>query len=202
MHFQGAPGSSVEVSGSSSSEVAYESVHYKFLATKWVLPFIEDSGVSGPFEVVGQDLFLFVSRCGMLSYVARQGEKIVLIAQESVPFAREIYCDGGPKKNLTGVKDLLIASGPAAIAGDRRLYLSYASQTRPGCLVFKVVRFDLSLAPSIAVREKLDLFQSQCAPDPPTYTEAGGAFAETASHLYFSVGLRPWPGATIQLKPL
>jgi glucose/arabinose dehydrogenase len=168
--------------------VAYESLHYKFFTTKWVLPFIQDTGVSGPFEVVGQDLFLFVSRCGLLSYVARRGEKIVLIAQERLPFAAEIYCDGGAKKDLSGVKDLLITSGPVPTAGDRSLYLSYESQPTPGCIVLKVVRFDVGLGRRIAVRTKHDLFQSRCAPEPITHTQAGGAFAETASHIYFSVG--------------
>jgi hypothetical protein len=186
--FQSAPALSAEVSASPATEASYESVHYKFLATKWILPFIQDSGVSGPFEVIGQDRFLFASRCGVLSYVERQGESIVLIAQDRLPFAGEIYCDGGEKKNLSGVKDLLLTSDKAATAGDLRLFLSYESQPTPGCIVLKVVRFDLSLGPRIAVHEKLDLFQSQCAPQPPTMTDAGGAFAETASHLYFSVG--------------
>ena len=110
------------------------------------------------------------------------------MARSRLPFADEIFCDGGPEKNLTGVKDLLISRDAASEAGDRRVYLSYATQLNPGCLVLKLVRFDIRLAGKIVVREKHDLFKSDCAPDPPTYTEVGGALAETPTHLYFSVG--------------
>lgn len=173
------------------SNEPYESVHYRFFITKWKLPFLNDSGASGPFGILAPDKFLFISRCGKVSVVEKRGDNLVLTQQQELPFASEIYCGSENERPLAGTKDMLLSdvSRTTSKTGVRTVYLSYAFRGPKECDALKVVAFDLKLAPKLIIDNKQDIFTTKpCGPKPVTHTQLGGAMAQSGGYVYFSVG--------------
>lgn len=177
---------------SPSAVANHDAVHYAFKTKTWQLPFIRDSGLGGPFAVLGPDTLLFVARCGTISIVKRNSDELSLQRRATLPFASEIECEGGPHKTLSGVKGmLLVTDKPGTDPGIHRstMFLTYSHEPTRGCATLKVVRFPIELGPDLRIGPKTDVFVSQpCAPAPVLHNEIGGAVAEAGGYVYFSVG--------------
>lgn len=180
----------------SPEQVRVETTQFsEMLVTKWKLPFLKDSGVSGPFVILAKDRFLFLSRTGDLASVNRVGQKMVLDQIAPLAFRGEIFSENTGGLPLAGVKGMFLMP-------DRRtLFISYHFQESEKCIGLRVSKMFLDKE-TLRTSEREVVFQSRpCMPAKNVvYTQAGGVFAYDRSlqRVYFSVGdFGPFPNAQI-----
>jgi len=185
-----------EEAGLSPELVRVETTQFsELLVTKWKLPFLKDSGVSGPFAILSKDRFLFLSRTGDLALVNRLGQKMVLDRIVSLAFRDEIFSENTGGLPLAGVKGMLLMP-------DRRtLFISYHFQESEKCVGLRISRMFLDTK-TLQTSGRQIVFQSRpCMPAKDVvYTQAGGVFAydRNLRRVYFSVGdFGPFPNAQI-----
>ncbi len=158
---------------------------YDLAITKWKLPFLSDSGVSGPFVILDEGEFLFLSRCGKLSVVKQSNGQMALLLQRDLPFQSEIYCEDVNGIPLTGVK------GMHFIRDENTLLVSHHVMASENCVALRISKVHLDLN-DLTSRDREIIFESKpCLPkDQVVYTQAGGVFTEDQKRkrIYFSVG--------------
>jgi cytochrome c553 len=182
-----------------------DTVFYKVIATQFKLPFLKDTGVSGPFELVDDGrTFIFVNRCGLVT-VAELGEVgFHLLSQKSLPNSKNVFCAGETSDpTLTanlGNKLLYGVKGMKLDVSRKRMFVVTHSLADNRCLVVKVFEYPISFSPLIIGKPK-QIFStdkvvqgydnSGGCPKIETLvaTQAGGAMAlDDKGNLYFGIG--------------
>lgn len=163
------------------SSITNESVIYEQRITKWNLPFLKDDGVSGPFTLLSETKFLFVSRCGAVSIVNKSGDRLALERQGDLLTPSDAPLDCAFASLLGGVKGLLV---------DQRrgtAYVSYNVKPNAGCLKLAIVKYHF--ANNWLSRPKTVFISQPCYPEQiAVLTESGGALAEDSrGNIFFSV---------------
>ncbi|WP_297297198.1 PQQ-dependent sugar dehydrogenase [uncultured Methylovirgula sp.] len=185
-----------------------ETLYYNLVATKFELPFLDDSGVSGPFEILAKNKFLFVSRCGIATIAELRSDGFHIIEHKPLPNAKDVFCAGAespaavttrlPNRLLFGVK------GMKFDAARGRLFIDTQSIEDGHCLVVKVFEYPLTVAP-FSLGAPTEIFSSpekipgsqgwfKSLFDCPNIesligTQAGGSISlDEIGNIYFSVG--------------
>jgi cytochrome c553 len=188
-------------------KIRTETVYYNIVATKFRLHFIDDSGVSGPFQFMDKDHLLFVSRCGSVTFAQITDKGIIALKKDELPNRSQVFCanedvnkgltDKLPNKLTYGVKNMKLDTRR------NRLFVSTHSIVDNECLVLKVYMY-LVDAKSMEIGSATEIYSSskyipgyindtnKGCPGivRMTSTAAGGAFAldEENGIIYFSVG--------------
>jgi aldose sugar dehydrogenase len=187
-----------------TSKIRSETLYYNVVATQFELPFLEDSGASGPFEILEKNKFLFVSRCGIATVAELKADGFHVVSQEPLPNVSDVFCAGpasdaaviAPLSNklLYGIKGMKfdVARG--------RLFIATQSLESGRCLVVKVFEYPISLSPFL-IGKPTEIFSSPedilgadswfgCPKiESLIATQAGGSIAvDDDGNAYFSVG--------------
>lgn len=161
-----------------------DSHFYKFNLHRWDLDILKDDGVSGPFGMLEENLIGFISRCGTITILKREKHDLTMVQQKQLPFEKEILCNFGDSKKLSGVKDMLIDK----LAEDKYLvYITYLTDKK--CPRIRLDKIEMNLNKKLNFGVRTTLFQTKKCPKPPIIlTQSGGALANTKNTIYFTIG--------------
>ncbi|PYY88087.1 hypothetical protein DNK59_10565 [Pseudomonas sp. TKO26] len=182
-----------------------DTVFYKVIATQFKLPFLMDTGVSGPFELVDDGkTFLFVNRCGLVTLAELNEVGFHLLSQKSLPNSKSVFCAGDTSDpqliaNL-GNKLLYGVKGMKLDVARKRMFVATNSLVDNRCLVVKVFEYPISFSP-LTIGNPKQIFStdkvvqgydnSDGCPKLETLvpTQSGGAMAlDDKGNLYFGIG--------------
>ncbi len=182
-----------------------DTVFYKVIATQFKLPFLKDTGVSGPFELIDDGkTFIFVNRCGLVTIAELSEVGFHLLSQKSLPNSRNVFCAGETSDpTLTanlGNKLLYGVKGMKLDSARKRMFVITNGLADNRCLVVKVFEYPISFSPLIIGKPK-QIFStdkvvqgydnSGGCPKIETLvpTQSGGAMAlDDKGNIYFGIG--------------
>jgi aldose sugar dehydrogenase len=132
-------------------KIRSNTVFYKIVATQFELPFLHDSGTSGPFEIINKNQFLFVSRCGLATVAVLNDGGFYVVNQFNLPNANEVFC-AGPESNpalIASLPNKLIygVKGMKLDVARKRLFIDTESISNGNNLIIKIFEYPVTLSP-------------------------------------------------------
>jgi len=190
-------------------EIKASSFNYDIVAKQYILKELDDSGTSGPFELIGENKFIFVTRCGKIHFAKMNDDEVSFIHTGLLPNVDDIFCaDLRAKKSLLNMLPNKLLFGVKGIKVDlkkKKLLLHSHSLNSKDCLVVKIFEYPLSEKHPFLGMPKLVYTSDSGFPvgafagyDPSNGcpnitslvpTQAGGGIAlDHKNNFYFSIG--------------